>query len=282
MTSTQSDYCHRALRPCFPRVGRTFCTVLLCGIVRLNAVPPVPSVTVVDIIPESLSGETSTNSEPNLAVNPANPSQIAASAYLPEPMGGRMSSILISTDGGTTWSCRSTVPIDKISCDVTLRFGGLNMLYVTALNDNFDFLICRSNQLASRRMDDSPLRQLQSGIDQPYIAAAVISVPLLFIAFREAGKLLNGFADPTKSSPASILWIFAIFAVLSLLWVSVFVISRRARPASDRLPFAAAAAIAMREAKKRPPAAKCAACSRARISDNVAKCLYCGAEFRGE
>src|SRR5882724_6492651 len=47
MTSTQSDYCHRALRPCFPRVGRTFCTVLLCGIAHLNAVPPGPSVTVV-------------------------------------------------------------------------------------------------------------------------------------------------------------------------------------------------------------------------------------------
>ena len=177
MTSTQSDYCRRALRRCFPRVARTFCTVLLCGVVRLNAVPTGPSVTVVDIIPESLSGETSTNSEPNLAVNPANPSHIAASAYLPEPMGGKMSSILISTDGGTTWSCRSTVPIDKISCDVTLRFGGSsNMLYVTALNDNFDFLICRSNQLANRRMDDSPLRQLQSGIDQPYIAAATINL----------------------------------------------------------------------------------------------------------
>jgi hypothetical protein len=175
MTSTQSDYCRRALRPCFPRVARTFCTVFLCGIARLNAVPPGPSVTVVDIIPVSLSGETSTNSEPNLAVNPANPSQIAASAYLPEPMGGRMSSILISTDGGTTWSCRSTVPIDKISCDVTLRFGGLNMLYVTALNENYDFLICRSSQLANQRMDDSPLRQLRSGIDQPYIAAAAIN-----------------------------------------------------------------------------------------------------------
>jgi len=50
------------------------------------------------------------------------------------------------------------------------------MLYVTALNDNFDFLICRSSQLARRRMDDSPLRQLQSGIDQPYVAAATINL----------------------------------------------------------------------------------------------------------
>jgi len=135
---------------------------------------------VVDIIPESLSGETSTNCETNLAVNPANPSQIAASAYLPEPMGGRMSPILISTNGGTTWSCRSTVPIDKISCDVTLRFGGLNMLYLTALSDpdpngDYKFVICRSRDLATTPMDDSPLRQLHSGMDQPYVAAAAIN-----------------------------------------------------------------------------------------------------------
>jgi hypothetical protein len=131
---------------------------------------------VVDIIPEALSGETNTNSEPNLAVNPANPSQIAASAYLPEPMGGNKSSILISTNGGTTWSCRSTVPLADMTCDVTLRFDGLfGMLYLTALNDNWDFLICRSDKLAKRRMDDSPFRQSQSGFDQPYIAAATIN-----------------------------------------------------------------------------------------------------------
>ncbi len=112
-----------------------------------------------------------------------------------------------------------------------------------------------------------------------YVAAAIVSVPFLVIAFREAGKLIAGLSDPAKSSPASILWVFAIFVVLALLWLSVYAISRSARPASDRLPFAAAAAIAMRDAKKRPPAAKCPACGRARISDTVSKCLYCGAEI---
>ena len=134
---------------------------------------------VVDIIPEFKSGETNTNSEPDLAVNPANPSQIAASAYLPAVRG--MSSIFISTDGGTTWDCRPAVPIDKISCDVTLGFGGLfNMLYVAALSDfdsngEHEFVICRSSELAQSRMDDSPLRQSKSGIDQPYMAAATIN-----------------------------------------------------------------------------------------------------------
>jgi hypothetical protein len=46
---------------------------------------------------------------------------------------------------------------------------------VAALNDNYDFLICRSSELAQRGMDDSPLRQNNSGIDQPYIAVGTIN-----------------------------------------------------------------------------------------------------------
>ena len=111
------------------------------------------------------------------------------------------------------------------------------------------------------------------------VIAGAVSVPLLVIGAREAGKLLRGLSDPTRSHPESILWIFAIFVALVFLWTAVYAIAKRAAPASDRLPFAAAAAIAMREAKKRPPAPPCPRCGRARISDNVAKCLYCGAEL---
>ena len=84
------------------------CGMLVTGIDRAQgAPPPVRSVTLVDIIPESLSGEKNMNCEPNLTVDPADPSRIAASARLPEPMGRKMSVVFISTDGGTTWSCRS-------------------------------------------------------------------------------------------------------------------------------------------------------------------------------
>ena len=75
------------------------------------------------------------------------------------------------------------------------------------------------------------------------VIAAVVSLPLLAIALREASKLLAGLSDPARSSPASILWIFAIFVVLALLWISAYAISKGSRPASDRLPFAAAAAM---------------------------------------
>ena len=141
---------------------------LVTGIDRAQgAPPPVRSVTLVDIIPESLSGEKNMNCEPNLTVDPADPSRIAASARLPEPMGRKMSVVFISTDGGTTWSCRSTVPIDETSPDVTLRFGGLsNMLYVAALpnhdpNKKYKFVTCRSNDFARNRMESILVAQRQ-------------------------------------------------------------------------------------------------------------------------
>ena len=37
----------------------------------------------VNMIPSSMSGETNQDSEPNIAVNPANPRQIAGSAFTP-------------------------------------------------------------------------------------------------------------------------------------------------------------------------------------------------------
>src|SRR5450830_1600784 len=107
--------------------------------------------------------------------------------------------------------------------------------------------------------------------------AAILSVPLFAIGFREAGRLFAGLSDPRQSSPASLLWLFGIAIALGLIWISVLVIATRGRPQSGKLPFAAAAAIAMREAKKRLPAANCPRCGRARISDSVPKCLYCGA-----
>jgi hypothetical protein len=140
----------------------------------LNAGASVAEVMVVDMIPEVLSGEDEINSEPNLAVNPANPSQIAASAWMPEPMGGKTTPVFISVDGGKTWSCRSTIPVNQITCDKTLQFGGmLNMLYLTTLQNNYDLIVCRSNRLAKNPM--APVGQRPGWIDQPYIATGTIN-----------------------------------------------------------------------------------------------------------
>ena len=60
------------------------------------------AVRVVNIIPESLSGESNQDSEPSLAVNPANPLQMVATAFTPALSGN--APIFVSVDGGNTGS----------------------------------------------------------------------------------------------------------------------------------------------------------------------------------
>jgi hypothetical protein len=67
-------------------------------------------VLVVNMIPRSLSRETSQDSEPAITVNPANPLEIAGSAFTPDPMGGPLAPIFVSTDGGNTWRLNFIVP----------------------------------------------------------------------------------------------------------------------------------------------------------------------------
>ena len=45
-------------------------------------------VLVVNMVPRSLSGETNQDSEPSLAVNPADPWRSSGTAFTPDPMGG--------------------------------------------------------------------------------------------------------------------------------------------------------------------------------------------------
>jgi len=59
---------------------------------------------VVNMIPNNSSGETNQDSEPNLAVNPANAQEIAGTAFTPSPnLGSPNSPIFYSSDGGDTW-----------------------------------------------------------------------------------------------------------------------------------------------------------------------------------
>ena len=68
------------------------------------------SIRVVNMIPASLSGETSQDSEPNIAVNPQNTKAIVGTAFTPAPTGGSFAPIYISSDGGNTWALRMVVP----------------------------------------------------------------------------------------------------------------------------------------------------------------------------
>jgi hypothetical protein len=139
------------------------------------------NVTVVNLIPKSLSGETNPDSEPNLAVNPANPQIIAASAFTPNPAGSGDAPIFLSTDGGNTWSLQAIVPSDAMTADITLRFGtSSNNLYAgiirTPIAENAPtrLNILRTSNVSSGAPMDVLVDRTGQGVDQPFIQAATI------------------------------------------------------------------------------------------------------------
>src|SRR2546428_2432692 len=96
------------------------------------------SVFLIDMIPKSISDESAQDSEPHLTVNPANPKQIVGTAFTPDPAGGAMAPIYISSDAGQTWKLNSIVPSVAASIgtgDITTGFSGkATTLYAGILN----------------------------------------------------------------------------------------------------------------------------------------------------
>src|SRR2546421_10637083 len=105
------------------------------------------SVLIVNMIPNYMSNETNRDSEPNLAVNPANPLQIAASAFTPDPMASGNGPIFVSSDGGNTWVLNVVLPGGNRTVDITLRFASTsNDLYAGILRlDNTHLNILRTS-----------------------------------------------------------------------------------------------------------------------------------------
>lgn len=140
-------------------------------------------VMIVNIIPNFLSGETNQDSEPSLAVNPANPLQMAASAFTPDPMGGPNAPIYVSGDGGRTWSLNSIVPSEIDTGDISPHFGSTtNNLYAGILRRPGRL---RLNALrASNFLQPNVMTVLEdrSGADQPWTQAATV------LSGADAGK----------------------------------------------------------------------------------------------
>lgn len=136
-------------------------------------------VTVVNMIPKALSGETNQDSEPNLAVNPNNTQQIVGTAFTPNPSGGSFAPIYVSSDGGQTWSLNAIVPgasTGFATLDITMKFGGTsNVLYGGVIRaDNTSVEILRtSNYLSATPMTVLLTRAPSGGAidDQPWIQA---------------------------------------------------------------------------------------------------------------
>jgi hypothetical protein len=154
-------------------------------------------VQVVNIIPRARSGETQQDSEPNLAVNPANPLQMAASAFTKDSSGGpNRAPIYVSNDGGNTWLLSLVVPSSTQTKDISLAFAGSgNTLYagiIPNLPGDTHLNILRTNA----PLGPAPMQILvdRAGVDQPYVEAITAPVEghaptdIVFVGSNDFGK----------------------------------------------------------------------------------------------
>ena len=144
-----------------------------------------PTVLLVNMIPKSLSAEEHQDSEPTISVNPANPLQIAASAFTPDPSGGPRAPIYVSTDGGNSWTLNSIVPSTiedgSATADITVAFGSAsNNLYAGIIrypivSDRTRLNILRTKDFQSAAMMTVLVDRTGRGVDQPYVQAMTVA-----------------------------------------------------------------------------------------------------------
>ena len=134
---------------------------------------------VVNMIPTSLSGETNQDSEPNLAVNPANPTTMVGTAFTPAPTGrhvrpdlrvDRRRQHVVAPHRGTG---QRAVGTGDITVGFRASTGG--MLYAGILNGSNDHLqILRTANFAVDDADDAAVDRANE--DQPWVVAGSVVV----------------------------------------------------------------------------------------------------------
>lgn len=160
---------------------RTTLTFMSLALAAGTLAAQTPTVTVVNMIPRSMSGETRCDGEPSIAVNPGNTQQIAGSAFTPNPSGGSLAPYYVSTNGGSTWTLNAVIPGGSATADVSLRFGSGAFYAAILRRDNFNLNILRKADfststgmtiLVNRADDDQPWVDTRtiSGKDRVYVA----------------------------------------------------------------------------------------------------------------
>lgn len=168
-----------------------FLVALLAGVLTTSFSSLHAEVFVINMIPVNLSGETEQDSEPNLAVNAANPLQMVATAFTPgagNVCPPEIAPVFVSSDGGQHWFLLCMVPSDELGLtgDITVDFGLNGDLYAGILRrpGGLRLNILRSTEpFAGNLMEvlvDQPDR------DQPWIEV---------FPFRERDFTLTGNND---------------------------------------------------------------------------------------
>lgn len=131
---------------------------------------------VVNMIPAVFSGESNQDSEPNLAVDPADPNRLVGSAFTPDPLGGANAPVFVSNDRGQTWTLNLIVPSTAAAAtgDITVAFGQDGRLYTGILRrpGGLRLNILRTTNVNSSALMTVLVDRTGAGVDQPYVETA--------------------------------------------------------------------------------------------------------------
>lgn len=145
-------------------------------------------ITVVNMIPRALSGESWQDSEPSIAVSPSHPQTIVGTAFTPDPFGGNLAPVYVSVDGGLSWTLRSTVPSDKQTQDICGDFGGNGRYYAGLLRLPGDLLlsVVRSLNVGA----NTAMKQVatRADVDQPFVRGITVAGrDRVYVGFNDLG-----------------------------------------------------------------------------------------------
>ncbi|MGB8910198.1 MAG: hypothetical protein WCC84_15745, partial [Candidatus Cybelea sp.] len=129
---------------------------------------------IVNAVPNNHSNETNNDSEPNIAVNPANPSQMAITAFTPPDPGDINGPVYYTTDGGENWALLFDVP-GAGSQDQTIGFSSSsNELYMATLRADTATLTLNVDRSADPTTGTFPIIETRSPLDQPWVHAITV------------------------------------------------------------------------------------------------------------
>ena len=133
------------------------------------------NIDVVNIVPNARSSEAVQDSEPSIAVNPQNPSQIVVTAFTPADPGLVSSPLYYSLDGGFTWHLNFDVPYGstltgtQMPGDLSIAFSadGSELFGALLRKDTGNLQVFRSNDVTSPAV--LPTFDARPNIDQPWV-----------------------------------------------------------------------------------------------------------------
>jgi hypothetical protein len=138
-----------------------------------TVLPGSGTIVLVNMIPESLSGETWQDSEPFLAVSSTDPQLMVASAFTPNPAGpsADLAPLYLTEDGGRTWRLCVVVPSRVMTSDITVAladrlYGGI----MRAGDHLFHQLMSTTADLRSCTVTMA-VQGSRTSVDQPFVHA---------------------------------------------------------------------------------------------------------------